>query len=41
MNTCAMRVQNDIDRFHFVMDVIDRPPQFRYKGAHLKQIMKD
>ncbi|PKM71770.1 MAG: phosphoketolase [Firmicutes bacterium HGW-Firmicutes-16] len=36
-----MRVQNDLDRFHLVMDVIDRLPQLRYKGAHLKQIMKD
>lgn len=36
-----MRVQNNLDRFHLVQDVIDRLPQLRYKGAHLKQIMKD
>jgi len=36
-----MRVQNDLDRFHLVEDVIDRLPQLRYKGAHLKQSMKD
>jgi len=36
-----IRVQNDMDRFHLVMDVIDRLPQLRYTGAHVKQIMKD
>ena len=36
-----MRVQNDLDRFHLVQDVIDHLPQLRNKGAHLKQIMKD
>jgi len=36
-----MRVQNNLDRFHLVQDVIDRLPQLMYKGAHLKQIMKD
>ena len=36
-----MRVQNDLDRFHLVQDVIDRLPEFSYKGAHLKQMMKD
>ncbi len=36
-----MRVQNDLDRFHLVQDVIDRLPQLSNKGAHLKQTMKD
>jgi xylulose-5-phosphate/fructose-6-phosphate phosphoketolase len=36
-----MRVQNDIDRFHLVQDVIDRVPQFSAKGAYLKQLVQD
>ncbi|MGI5984513.1 MAG: phosphoketolase family protein [Clostridiales bacterium] len=36
-----MRVQNDIDRFHLVMDVVYRLPQLGNRGAFLIQRMKD
>ena len=36
-----MRVQNDLDRFHLVMDVVDRVPGLGSKGAYLKQVMND
>ncbi len=36
-----LRVQNDIDRFHLVIDVIDRLPDLGSKGAYLKQQLKD
>ena len=36
-----MRVQNDLDRFHLVQDVVDRLPQLEEKGVYLKQKMKD
>ena len=36
-----MRVQNDIDRFHLVQDVVDKLPHLGSKGAYLKQLMRD
>jgi len=36
-----MVVLNEMDRFHLVIDVIDRVPHLRYVGAHVKQIMRD
>jgi xylulose-5-phosphate/fructose-6-phosphate phosphoketolase len=36
-----LRVQNDIDRFHLVQDVIDRLPHLGSQGAYLKQILQD
>ena len=36
-----MRVQNEIDRFHLAMDVVDRVPGLGTKGAYLKQRMQD
>ena len=36
-----MRVQNDIDRFHLVMDVINRLPQLGNRGSFLIQLMSD
>ena len=36
-----MTVLNDLDRFHLVMDVIDRLPQTGEKGVYLKQHLRD
>jgi xylulose-5-phosphate/fructose-6-phosphate phosphoketolase len=36
-----MRVQNDLDRFHLVQDVLDRLPHLGVEGNYLKQQMKD
>ncbi len=36
-----MTVLNDLDRFHLVIDVIDRIPQFGGTAAYLKQEMQD
>src|ERR1019366_3208565 len=36
-----MTVLNDLDRFHLVMDVVDRLPQTGDKGVYLKQQLKD
>ena len=36
-----MVVLNDLDRFHLVMDVIERVPKLADTGAHCKQEMRD
>jgi len=36
-----MVVLNDLDRFHLVMDVVDRVPKIKNGGSHVKQIMRD
>ena len=36
-----MTVLNDLDRFHLVMDTIDRLPQTGDKGNYLKQQLKE
>src|SRR5476649_2672134 len=36
-----IRVQNELDRFHLVQDVVDRVPNLGSKGTYLKQQMRD
>ncbi len=36
-----MRVQNNLDRFHLVSDVVDNVPNLGSKGTYLKQAMAD
>ena len=36
-----MVMLNDLDRFHLVMDVIDRVPHLRARAGHLRQEMED
>jgi xylulose-5-phosphate/fructose-6-phosphate phosphoketolase len=36
-----MVVRNDLDRFHLVMDVVDRVPKLGSRAAHLRQRMVD
>ena len=36
-----MVVMNDLDRFHLVMDVIERVPKLGTTAAHVKQAMRD
>jgi phosphoketolase len=36
-----MVVLNDLDRFHLVEDVVDRPPRLGAARAHVKQAMRD
>jgi xylulose-5-phosphate/fructose-6-phosphate phosphoketolase len=36
-----MTVLNDMDRFHLVMDAIDRLPQIGARADHLRQQLKD
>jgi xylulose-5-phosphate/fructose-6-phosphate phosphoketolase len=35
-----MVVRNDLDRFHLVMDVIDRVPKLGYRAGYLRQLMR-
>ena len=36
-----MVMLNDLDRFHLVMDVIDRVPGLASRGGHVRQLMAD
>ncbi len=36
-----MCVMNDLDRFHLVMDVVDRVPGLAQRAAYAKQALRD
>ena len=36
-----MRVQNGLDRFHLVQEVVDQLPELGGAGSYLKQIVQD
>lgn len=36
-----MVVMNDLDRFHLVVDVVERVPQLRQRAAYVKQYVRD
>lgn len=36
-----LAIQNEIDRFSLVIDAVDRIPELRVAGAHVKQLMRD
>src|SRR5437016_11791024 len=36
-----MTVLNDLDRFHLVLDVLDRLPQLESRAAYVKQALRD
>ena len=36
-----MVMLNDLDRFHLVMDVIDRVPGLSSPAGHVRQLMSD
>ena len=36
-----MVVLNDLDRFHLVIDVMNRVPKMQHRAAHIKQAMRD
>jgi xylulose-5-phosphate/fructose-6-phosphate phosphoketolase len=36
-----MVMLNDLDRFHLVMDVIDRVPGLRVRAGDVRQLMQD
>ena len=36
-----MAVRNDLDRFHLVMDTVDRIESLKYKAAYIKKEMED